>query len=55
MVHQVKNPTAAAQVIADAQVQSLALSSGLKDLVWPQLQLGFKPWPGNFHEPRVQP
>lgn len=38
MVHQVKNPTAAAQVIADAQVQSLALSSGLKDPALLQLQ-----------------
>ena len=31
----VKNPTAVAQVAAGVQVQSLALHSGLKDLVLP--------------------
>ena len=45
----VKNLTAAAQVTAEAKVRSLARCSGLKDLTLLQLQLGFNPWPGNFH------
>ena len=50
----VKNLTAAAQVPVEAQVRSLARHSGLKDLALPelwQLQLGFNPWPRNFHMP----
>ena len=35
VVQWVKNPTAVAQVAAGVQVQSLALHSGLKDLVLP--------------------
>ena len=60
MVQWVKNLTAAAQVIAEAWVQSLAQCSGLKDLTLLQLQrrsqlwLGFNPWPGNFHTPQMQ-
>ena len=51
----VKNLTAAAQVAAEAQVQSPAQGSVLKDPALPQLrcrlqlQLGFSPWPRNFH------
>ena len=44
-----KNPTVAAPVKAEAWVQSLSWCSGLKDLVLPQLWLGFGPWPRNFH------
>ena len=59
MAQWLKNLTAAAQV--PAEVQGPAQCSGLKDPVWPQLQyrsqlqLGFSPWPGNFHMPQVQP
>ena len=55
MVQWVKNLTTAARVIAKMRVQSSAQSSGLKDMVlrqlWcrSQLQLGFNPWPRNFH------
>ena len=61
MVQQVKNLTAMAQVAVEAQVQSLARCSGLKDLTlpqlwcWSQLWLRFSLWPGNFHMPRAQP
>ena len=55
MAQWVKNPTAVAQVTAEAWVRSLAQCSELKDPVLPQLQLGFFPWPGNFHMPQVQP
>ena len=57
MIQWVKNPTAMAQITAEAQVQHPAQLSGLKDLVLPQLQhrsqlrLGFNPWPGYFHMP----
>ena len=57
----VKNPNAVAQVAMEAQVQSSARGSGLKDLALPQLhprlhlRLRFNPWPGNFHVPQVQP
>ena len=55
MVQWVENLTAAAQVTAEAQTQSLAWHSGLKDLALPRLQLIFHPWPWNFHMPWVQP
>ena len=51
----VKDPTAVAQVAAEAWVQSLVQSSGLKDPTLPQLQLRFNPWPVNFHMPQVRP
>ena len=38
LVQWVENPTAVAQVTAEVQVWSLAWFSGLKDLVFPQLQ-----------------
>ena len=52
----VKNLSAAAQVTAQGQVQSLAWHSGLKDPAWQklwyrsQLQLRFNTWPRNFHK-----
>ena len=61
MVQQVKNLTAAAQADAEVQLPFLAWHIGLKDPVLPQLQcrsqlqLGFNPWPRNFHMPWVQP
>ena len=45
----VKNLTTVARVTAEAQVQSLAQHSGLRDLALLQLQLRFDPWPRNFH------
>ena len=45
-VEWVKNPTAASPVAAEVQVPSLARGTGLKDLVWPQLQLRFNSWLG---------
>ena len=45
-VEWVKNPTAASPVAAEVQVLSLARGTGLEDLVWPQLQLGFGSWLG---------
>ena len=54
MVQWAKNPTAVAWVAAEGLVRSLAWRSGLKDLVLPQLQLSFSPWPGNFHMLCVQ-
>ena len=57
VVQLVKNPTAAAQVIAvEVQVRSLARHSGLKgsDVATAvhrlQLWLGFSPWSRNFHK-----
>ena len=44
MVQWVKNMTA-----AEVWVQFLAQRSGLKDLVLPQLRLGFNPWPRSLH------
>ena len=41
-MQQVKNPTAVAQVTAEAQVQSPAWLCGLKDPVLPQLWLRFQ-------------
>ena len=58
---QIKDLTAAAQVSAEAQIQSLPQSSELKDPGLLQLQdrlqlwLTFNPWPRNFHMPQVQP
>ena len=50
----IRNLTAAvAGVTVEAWVQSLAQHSGLKDLELLQLWLGFDPWSGNFHIPRV--
>ena len=49
VVQWVKNPTAAARVAAEAQIQSPAQGSGLKDLSLPWLRLGLNPWPRNFH------
>ena len=55
MAQWVKNLTIAAWVATEAQVESLAWYSGLKDpmllQLWcrSQLWLGFSPWPGNFH------
>ena len=54
MVQWAKNLSAVAQVPVEALVPSLAQRSGLKDLVLPQLQLGFSLWLGNFHTLRVQ-
>jgi len=51
----IKNLTAAAQVAIEAKVESMAQYSGLKDLVLPQLWLGFNPWARNFHMLWVQP
>ena len=47
----VENPTAVTLVAAQAQVRSLL--SGLKDPV--RLQIGFNPWPRNFHIRQSQP
>jgi len=44
----VMNPTAVAQVAAEAQVRSLVGLSDLKDLASKQLQLGFNPWLGDL-------
>ena len=62
MVKWIKNLIAAAQVMAEAQVQSLAWCSGLKGLSLPQswcrlqLWIGFSPWTRNFQiPPWVQP
>ena len=61
MAQWVRNPTAAARVAAEVWVQSPTPLSGLKELVWPQLQcslqlpLGFNPWPRNFQVLWVQP
>ena len=55
VAREVKNLAAAAWVTAGVQVGSQAQRSGLKDLVLPQLWLGFSPWPGKFHMSRVWP
>ena len=60
MVQWVKNPTAAAGVTAEVQVQAPAQCSGLRIRVVTaehrsQLRLGFYPWPGNFNVLWVQP
>ena len=61
MVQWVKNPPVLTQVAPEAQVQSLAGHSGLKDPVlqqlWQRLQLwlGFSTWPREFHMPWLQP
>ena len=59
MAQWVKNPTAAAQVAAEAQVQSPAQGSGLKDpaLLQCRLQLqhGFNPQPRESATPWVWP
>ena len=55
MAQWVKNPAAVAWVPAEAQVSPPAPCSGLKDPVLLQLQLGFSPWPWNFHLPWVWP
>ena len=55
VVQQVKNLTEGAPVAVEVRVQSLAQHSGLKDASLPQLQLGFSPWPGNFHMLWLQP
>ena len=39
---------------SEAQLWSVVWYSGLKDLMLPQLQLGFNLWPRNFHMPQVQ-
>lgn len=31
------------------------VGQGVKNLALPQLWLGFYPWPGHIHVPRVQP
>ena len=55
------NLTSEAQVTAEVRVRSLAQCSGLKDLLllqlWhrSELRLGFSPWPGNLHMPRLRP
>ena len=43
VVQWVKNLIVAAQVVAEARIQSLVQHSGLNDLQL--LQLGFNPWP----------
>ena len=51
--------TEEAQVTVKVWVTSQVLFSEVKDLALPQLwhrfqlQLGFSPWPGNFHMPKV--
>lgn len=50
-----KNPTAMARIAAKAQVWSLNLHSGLKDMALLQLWLRFTPCPENLHMPWVQP
>ena len=49
----VKNPSAAAWVVAEAPILFLVWPSRLKDLALPQLQLRFSPWPRSFHMPWV--
>ena len=55
VVQWVKNPTAAAQVTLEVQVQSMA-SQRVKGSALLQLQLRrFDPWPGNFYMLQVHP
>lgn len=57
----VKNRTAAAQVTAEMWVRCLAWCNGLRIWCWcccghrSELQLRFKPWPGNVHVLGVRP
>ena len=51
----VKNPTAMTWVTTEVQVASLASEQWVKNPVLLHLQLGFNPWPGNFHMPWVWP
>ena len=53
VVQWVKNPTAAAQFAQnwEAQVWSPVLCTGSKDLMFPQPQLKFNPWPSYFRMP----
>ena len=59
MDQRIKNLPAVPQVTAEEQ--DLTQHSGLKDPALlqlqqrSQLQLGFSPWPGDFHMPWVQP
>ena len=55
MAQWVKTPTAAAQVAVEVWVRSLAWCSELKDPELLELQMGFSPWPRNFHMSRVWP
>ena len=55
MAQWVRNPTALAWVASEVWVRAPAQDSGLKDQAMLQLQLGFNPWPKNFHMPWVQP
>ena len=55
VVQRVKNPTAAARVTVEVQVQFSAWHSGLEDLALLQVCFGFNSWPGNFHMQQVQP
>ena len=54
VVQWIKNLTAMAWISAEAQVQSPAQYSGLKDLVLPRVPLWFNPWSGTIHMPQVQ-
>ena len=59
MAQWVKNLPAVALIPVEVWVRSMAWYSGLKDpellqlQFRPQLQLGFNPWPGNFHIPQM--
>ena len=61
VVQCVKNPTAAAQVTAEARVQSLAQHSGLRIKCCHSYRVGRScgsnsiPWPGKFHVSRMWP
>ena len=55
MVQWIKNLTAGAWVTVEAWVRSSAQCSGVKNPVLLQLQLGFNPWPSNFHMLLVRP
>lgn len=57
MAKWIKNPTAAAQVAAEAQVWPLARCTRLKALLLPAATaaFGFNLWSGNFRVPCVQP
>ena len=55
MAQWVKNLTVVAQVTAELLVPSVVWHSGLKDLVLPQLQLRFNPWPGIVHMQQAGP
>ena len=55
MAQWLKNLTADAGVTEEVEDQSLAQYSGLRDLEWQQLWLGFSSWPGNLRTLRLQP